>query len=744
MEDYYCFEWLSYIGINAAPDGVWMRILYAVLVFFICLLVWRISRDIAYKHMPTFITYSKNRWDDILMENNFFRYLALLIPGGVLYLFVPLFFCGYPKLLGLTQNLIAVGLVVGLTLCLNAFLNTALKIYHTYPIAKEIPLIRFTRILKYGIYSCAFLVGLALVLDKSLFYFFNSVEAINSTPYSESGLTRLIFAMIAILISFVGWRTCRHVAIHVVPKLVAMTENRWDDALLHHNFFQKLTLIVPGIILSWAIPIVFYYNAKAAIMAQNAVGLYMTFAVVFFLDALLSALLEIYRNYPLSREIDLTIFFRLLKVILYGCGFIFARALFLTHLPLSGSNSGDLLTRFIVGVLAILVSIVAWFIAQNVVHHVMSKLAAMTDNHWDDALVQNNVFRNLTLFVPGLVLKSILPFVFEGESGLALFADKIVSIYFIFALVLCIDALLSALLDIYRTFPLSQEIPLTGFVQVLKIVLYGCGLLFVLALILNRSPLYLFSGLGAMTAVLMLIFKDPILGFVAGIQLISNKMLKQGDWIEMSKYGADGDVVDITLTTVKVRNFDKTITTIPTYALIADSFKNWRGMKESGGRRIKRAICIDINSIRFCDEEMLRRFATNEYISEYIKKKKQEILEHNTKLLQGSDIPLTLRRLTNIGTFRAYIQAYLRNHPMIHQDMTFLVRQLAPTANGLPIEVYVFCKDNTWAVYEEVQSDIFDHLLAIAPEFDLRVYQLPSGKDVKDLENIFGSKTYPS
>ncbi len=740
MDKYLCFEWLAYLGINAAPDRLWMRALYAALVFLLCLLAWRVSRDIAHQHLPAFILYSKNRWDDVLMENNFFRYLALLVPGWVLYMFVPLFLCGYPKVLGLTQNLIAIGLVVGLVLCLNAFLNTALKIYRTYPIAEEIPLTRFTRILKYGIYSCAFLVGLALVLDKSLFYFFNSVETINRSSYSESHLTRLMIALIAVLISFMGWRICRHVAQNVLPKLAAMTENRWDDALLHHHFFQRLALIVPGIILNRAIPIVFYYNAKGAIMAQNAVGLYMTVAVVFSLDALLSAFLEIYRGYPLSKEIDLTIFFRLLKIILYGCGILFARALFLTELPLSEGNSGDLLTRFIVAVVAILVSIAAWFIAQHVVHRVMSKLAAMTENRWDDALVENNVFRNLTLFVPGLVLIAVLPFVFGEDTGLALFARKTVAIYFIFALVFCIDALLSGLLDIYRTFPLSQDIPLTGSVQVLKIILYGCGLLFALALILNRSPLYLFSGLGAMTAVLMLVFKDPILGFVAGIQLIGNKMLKQGDWIEMPKYGADGDVVDITLTTVKVRNFDKTITTIPTYALIADSFKNWRGMKESGGRRIKRAICIDINSIRFCDEEMLRRFAKNEYISEYIKKKKQEILEHNTKLIQASDTPQTFRRLTNIGTFRAYIIAYLRNHPMIHQDMTFLVRQLAPTANGLPIEVYVFCKDNTWAVYEEVQSDIFDHLLAIASEFDLRVYQLPSGKDVKDLENIFGSK----
>jgi miniconductance mechanosensitive channel len=354
--------------------------------------------------------------------------------------------------------------------------------------------------------------------------------------------------------------------------------------------------------------------------------------------------------------------------------------------------------------------------------------------------MQNNFFRNLALIVPGIILNASISSVFNGDAYWADIAGNIVSVYLIFAAVLCVDALLNSLLEIYRTLPLSQEIPLTGFFQILKIVLYGCGVLFIIATILNRSPLYIFSGLGAMTAVLMLIFKDPILGFVAGIQLISNKMLKQGDWIEMPKYGADGDVMDITLSTVKVRNFDKTITTIPTYSLIADSFKNWRGMKESGGRRIKRAVHIDINSIRFCNQDMLDRFTQNNYISDYIKKKNQEISEHNAKLTTSGAVPLTSRRLTNIGTFRAYILAYLRNHPMINQKMTFLVRQLAPTENGLPLEIYVFCKDNTWAVYEEVQADIFDHLLAVAPEFDLRVYQLPSGRDIQTLENIFDER----
>ncbi len=209
-------------------------------------------------------------------------------------------------------------------------------------------------------------------------------------------------------------------------------------------------------------------------------------------------------------------------------------------------------------------------------------------------------------------------------------------------------------------------------------------------------------------------------------------MVACGDWIEMPKYGADGDVLDVSLTTVKVSNWDKTITTIPTYALISESFKNWRGMQVSGGRRIKRAVYIDVNTIKFCDEDMLNRFSKIRYISEYIEKKKQEITKYNIeRKVDDSDL-VNRRRLTNIGTFRAYVIAYLRNHPMINQDMTFLIRQLALADHGLPIEIYVFCKDKVWANYESIQADIFDHILAIIPEFDLKIFQIPSGSDFSE------------
>jgi miniconductance mechanosensitive channel len=586
MKDPFYLQWLSSWGIDAIPSNILMRGIVGLLVIFISMAAWLISRRLAQKLLPKLISHTKNHWDDVLMKNHLFSNLALLIPGFMMYSSVSWVLYDYPAKIDILQNVIGVYLILVIVRCLDAVLKSILKIYIENPltkdIAQELPLKRFVQILRILLYGCALLLIFALILNKSLFYFFNGVDSLQEVAKPRSTLERFISGLFVMIISFVAWYICRHVVHRILPKLILHTKNKWDDVLMQHHFFRNLALLIPGIILTIAIPSVFNGDEYAANIAAN-----------------------------------------------------------------------------------------------------------------------------------------------------------IVSVYLIFAGVLCVDALMNSLLEIYRTLPLSQEIPLTGFVQITKIVLYSCCVLFAIAIILNRSPLYIFSGLGAMTAVLMLIFKDPILGFVAGIQLISNRMLKQGDWIEMPKYGADGDVVDITLSTVKVRNFDKTITTIPTYALIADSFKNWRGMKECGGRRIKRALHIDINSICFCDQDMLDRFAENSYICDYIKRKNQEISEHNTKLIELGTVPLTKRRLTNIGTFRAYIHSYLRHHPLIHQDMTFLVRQLPPTANGLPLEIYVFCKDNDWAVYEEVQADIFDHLLAIAPEFDLRVYQFPCGRDIKSLESIF-------
>jgi miniconductance mechanosensitive channel len=239
--------------------------------------------------------------------------------------------------------------------------------------------------------------------------------------------------------------------------------------------------------------------------------------------------------------------------------------------------------------------------------------------------------------------------------------------------------------------------------------------------------------MGALTAILLLVFKDAILGLVAGIQLVSNDMVRPGDWIEMPKYGADGDVVEVSLTTVKVRNWDKTITTVPTYALISDSFKNWRGMSESGGRRIKRSISIDVDSIRHCDDAMLDRYERIERIADYVRETRARLAKSNREAGSDDAVPVNGRRMTNVGTFRKYVEAYLRELPDVHPEMTFLVRQLQPTDRGLPIEIYVFSKDQRWERYEEIQADIFDHLYASLPFFGLRAFQLPSGASLAAL-----------
>jgi miniconductance mechanosensitive channel len=349
---------------------------------------------------------------------------------------------------------------------------------------------------------------------------------------------------------------------------------------------------------------------------------------------------------------------------------------------------------------------------------------------WDDVLLSSGVFARLTLLVPALICHFFLPALLGGAERALAIATGAFNLYFIVVGVLVVDALINALHDIYRTFSVAREIPLKGFAQVLKIVLYSTGLILMIAVLMDRSPIYLLSGLGALTAVLMLVFKDPILGFAGGIQLISNRMLRDGDWIEMPRYGANGDVLEINLTTVKVRNWDNTITTIPTYALINDSFKNWRGMQESQGRRIKRAIYIDMNSICFCTSAMLTRFAGIDAIAEYIARKKQAVAQTNARLGDQDQDPANTRRLTNIGTFRAYAVAYLKQHPLINNEMTLMVRQLAPTPHGLPLEIYAFSRDKEWVGMEKLQADIFDHLLAIAPTFGLKIYQYPAGSDL--------------
>ncbi len=386
--------------------------------------------------------------------------------------------------------------------------------------------------------------------------------------------------------------------------------------------------------------------------------------------------------------------------------------------------------------LIVVLCYLALLVARKILVTLVGKIVRKSAIAWDNIFLERKVFSRLAHVAPALVLLRLGPSAFPESPQLASFLGSAASVYLILILLMVADALLNAALDIYDQFSVAKQIPVKGFIQALKIGLFFIAGILVLSVVTGKSPLVFFSGLGALTAVLMLIFKDAILGFVAGIQLSANNMVRKGDWIEMPQFGADGDVLDVSLTTVKVQNWDKTITTIPTYSLISHSFKNWRGMQESGGRRIKRALYLDMTSIRFCDEALLERFSRMQLLRPYLEKKQAEIAQSNLEHGLDAASPINGRRLTNIGTFRAYLEAYLRHHPKVHQGMTFLVRQLSPTDRGLPLEIYVFSSDQVWANYEAIQADIFDHLLAALPEFELRIFQNPTGSDFSRLGTL--------
>jgi miniconductance mechanosensitive channel len=385
----------------------------------------------------------------------------------------------------------------------------------------------------------------------------------------------------------------------------------------------------------------------------------------------------------------------------------------------------------------IILAYAAYFIANRIILRMVEHFVHRSGSDWDDTLVRRGVFRRLSHFAPAIVIYVMASVIFQNETVI-LVVHRIAQIYMLLIALLTIDAFLSSVVDIYRNYSVSQKMPIKSMIQVVKIVVFTIISIVILSIIIGRSPAVFIGGIGAMTAVLMLIFKDPILGFAAGIQLSANNMVRIGDWIEMPKFGADGDVIDISLTTVKVQNWDKTISTIPTFALVSEGVKNWRGMSESGGRRIKRAINIDMSSVKFCTEEMLYKFRKFQYITEYIEFKRKELSEYNqNKKIDDTEL-VNGRRLTNIGTFRAYLSSYLRDHPKINKNLTFLIRQLDPGPNGMPIEVYVFSNDQVWANYEAIQADIFDHILAVIPEFELRVFQNPTGADFKSITHADG------
>jgi miniconductance mechanosensitive channel len=399
-------------------------------------------------------------------------------------------------------------------------------------------------------------------------------------------------------------------------------------------------------------------------------------------------------------------------------------------------NLTDNISQLTVFILLILFSYLVYVITWRIVRKILIPILRRSKNQFDDLLVKHNFFKKVSYLVPAFILY------YFSESALIIFPNfigifnGILEIFFVVIAILIISSLLSTLNDFYERYDFAKDNPIKGLVQIIKIIISVIGLLIIIGNLFDQNLSSLVISLGTISAVLMLIFKDPILGFVGGIQLIFNKMLSIGDWISMPKFGADGTVLELNLTTVKVQNWDKTIVTIPTYSLISDSFQNWRGMEESGGRRIKRSINIDMDSVTFCTPEMLEKFRKINILKDYIEKTERSIDQFNKKTGADPEIKVNGRRQTNIGVFRAYLRAYLHERTDIHDDMTFLVRQLQPSEKGIPIEIYVFTTTTEWANFENIQADIFDHVLAVIPEFELRVFQLPSSTAFENIGQL--------
>lgn len=383
-------------------------------------------------------------------------------------------------------------------------------------------------------------------------------------------------------------------------------------------------------------------------------------------------------------------------------------------------------------VLVIALSLITYFITKQILVKVVKRVVERNKIKWDDFMYNRGVFNRLALLVPGMVIHLSSYLFIEPFANVL---QKLVVIYLTLVVIGVAGALLNSVNDIYSTYESSKNRPIKGYLQVINIFIYVIGGIIMISVITGKSPVLLLSGLGALSAVIMLIFKDSILGLVAGVQLSANDMVRLGDWIEMPKFDADGDVIDISLNTVKVRNFDKTITTIPTYALVSNSFKNWRGMSESGGRRIKRSILVDVTSVHFLSDEDLDRMEQVAILKDYIVAKRDEIRKHNQSLGVFEGEKINGRHQTNLGLFRWYLIYYLKSHPDIHGEMTQLVRQRDPKENGLPLEIYAFTKTTNWMSYEAIQADVFDHILAVMAYFDLKPYQNPTGQDVRDIRS---------
>lgn len=392
----------------------------------------------------------------------------------------------------------------------------------------------------------------------------------------------------------------------------------------------------------------------------------------------------------------------------------------------------DVLDQYVAFAGVLLLAYLADAVCRKILLRVVARLVQRTKATWDDIVFDHKVMVRLSRIVAPLIITTLVPVAFSQTDSLTLnLILRVCEIYILLAFLNFLNSLLKAVYTVYSEKDQFRNRPLKGLLQTFQVILWFVGAIVAISILFNKSPLTLLAGLGASAAVLMLVFKDSIMGFVSGVQLSANDMLKVGDWIAMPKYGADGTVVEVTLNTVKVRNWDNTITTIPPYLLVSESFQNWRGMQESGGRRVKRSVNIDMTSVRFCTPEMLDRYRKIQLLSDYIEQTEQMLRSYNEERGIDNSILVNGRRQTNLGVFRAYLTAYLRSLPAVNQSLTVMVRQLQPTEYGLPMELYFFSSLKDWVSYEKVQADVFDHVLAIVPEFGLRVFQSPQGADFR-------------
>lgn len=399
------------------------------------------------------------------------------------------------------------------------------------------------------------------------------------------------------------------------------------------------------------------------------------------------------------------------------------------------AETADVWDRWVVLGFIVAIAFVSDFVCRQLLLRVVKRIVARTKATWDDILFEDRVLRRLCHIVPPVLIYFLLPLAFPPESGTVAFVLKLLLIYVIAVVLRFVNAFLKALHDVADQKEELQGKPLKGLMQTGQVIAFFVCVILIISILIDKSPARLLAGLGASAAILMLVFKDSIMGLVSGIQLTANDMLHVGDWISMSKYGVNGRVTEVTLNTVKVRNWDNTIVTVPPYLLISDSFQNWRPMQDSGGRRVMRSVNIDMNSVCFCTPEMLDRFRKIRLLRDYIDETERLVAESNEQAgVENDPEPVNGLHQTNLGVFRAYLERYLRSLPGINQEMMLMVRQLQPTEKGLPVELYFFSKVTEWTVYEKVQADVFDHVLAVIPEFGLRVFQNPAGSDVRDLK----------